>query len=354
MSDNFFTVMIVPEKSDRVRKITLPSIYLRILVVVLVLLSFLGVFIFFDYLHILGQVAENKKLRVENNTLRSDVQSAQKKLETLDQSVGRLKSFAHKLQLIGNINNPESTKLLRAPENNNNQGNPLSEDSGDIEDPDKKGERPKEPLSALPKDIHGLLEYQRSLTVLGNSGGEFASQSLGEQITYVSEAATKLTKVSELEEQTFAKLQELYQDRVDHLLSTPSIVPVVSRVPSQVSSEFGYRYNPISGVKTFHAGLDIANHTGTPVVAPADGLITFVGPQGAFGLIVRIDHGYSVVTKYGHNSKIVVKKGQRVKRGELIAHMGSSGRSTGPHLHYQVEINGRPVNPRFFILEDTF
>jgi murein DD-endopeptidase MepM/ murein hydrolase activator NlpD len=78
------------------------------------------------------------------------------------------------------------------------------------------------------------------------------------------------------------------------------------------------------------------------------------GTLGGFGQVVRLDHGYQLVTKYGHTSKILVQKGQQVKRGDLIARMGSSGRSTGPHLHYQVEVAGKTVNPRLFILNDNF
>ena len=121
-----------------------------------------------------------------------------------------------------------------------------------------------------------------------------------------------------------------------------------------ITSYFGTRHNPFVGVKTFHGGIDIANRIGTPIYAPADGIVTATGTSGGFGLVVKIDHGYGLVTKYGHNSRIVVKTGNRVKRGEKIAEIGNSGRSTGPHCHYQVEVNRKPVNPLLFILEDTF
>ena len=363
MSDRFFTFMIVPERSDKIRKITLPTFYMRLASIGAVVLALVGMFVFFDYLHVLSQVAENKKLRAENNILRFDVQNAKNRLESLDQSVSRLKSFANKLRVIGNLDTPAGSKLLKGPDPGTEGGGAAptpGEDSGTIEDPDRHGTMPQPKDELLAKqipagtgagsDIHSQLEYGRSLTVTGELGAGFDSQSLVDQVSKISQAAGRLREIAELEEQKFASLQELFQDRVDKLLSTPSIPPT----RGYISSEFGYRYNPFSGSRTFHAGLDIANSAGTPVYAPADGLVTYTGVMGGFGQVVRLDHGYNIVTKYGHNSRILVKNGQRVKRGDKISQIGSSGRSTGPHLHYQVELRGRPVNPRIFILEDTF
>jgi len=341
MSDKFFTLMVVPEKSDRIRKFTVPAIYLKALAGLGAVLCFLGILLVFDYLHVLGEVSENKKLRLENHVLRTDIQSAKTKLEALDQSVTRLKSFANKLRVISNLDTPGSQRMLQQipnlPNGQPGAGQPAgqdSEDSGRIEDPDR----------------HSQLEKLRDATVLGELGQSFEGESLLDEVHRVSEGAARLREVAEDEERNLADLQENIQERLQRLLSTPSILPALG----WVSSEFGYRFNPFSGVKTFHAGIDVANHTGTPVHAPADGVVTHVGSQGGFGQIVRIDHGYGIVTKYGHNSRILAKQGQRVKRGDKISEMGSSGRSTGPHLHYQIEVNGRPVNPKLFILEAAF
>jgi murein DD-endopeptidase MepM/ murein hydrolase activator NlpD len=340
MSDKFFTLMVVPEKSDRIRKFTVPALYLKALAGVGAVLCFLGILLVFDYLHVLGQVSENKKLRLENHVLKTDIQTAKAKLESLDQSVTRLKSFANKLRVISNLDNPGSQRMLQqVPELPNGQpqpgGNPMeSEDSGRIEDPDR----------------HSRLEKFREATVLGELGQGFEADDLLGEVNRISEGAVKLKEVAEDEERTLADLQEQIQERLQRLLSTPSVMPAMG----WISSEFGTRFNPFSGVRTFHAGIDIANRPGTSIHAPADGVVTNVGVQGGFGQVVRIDHGYGVVTKYGHNSRILAKPGQRVKRGDKVAEMGSSGRSTGPHLHYQVEVNGRPVNPRLFILEESF
>ncbi len=349
MSDRFFTLMIVPERSDKIRKFTLPAWYLRAGLVLTALMLLVGLFIFFDYLHVMSQVAENKSLRVENQRLQSEIQSAKTKLESLDQSVGRLKSFAHKLRVISNLDNPGSQKILQSP------SGPVNSPKGSVDEGEDSGviREPGEPQAEyIPdkEDIHARLEQQRTQTVMGELGQSFYTESLIEQVSQINHATVQLNQMTREEEKNFADLQEHLQDRVARLLSTPSTMPA----QGYISSEFGYRHNPFSGVRTFHAGIDLANNYGTLIYAPADGLVTLAGNLGGFGLVVRIDHGYNVVTKYGHNSKVLVKPGQRVRRGDRIAAMGSSGRSTGPHLHYQVEVTGRPVNPRLFILEDTF
>lgn len=360
MSDRFFTIMIVPERSDRIRKVTLPAWLLRSALAFAALFTLIGLLVVFDYVHMLTQVGENKKLRVENHLLSAEIQSAKNKVESLDQSVGRLKAFAQKLRVISNLDQPGTRRFLEKPPEGLKVGpGSPNEDSGNIEDSEgdqtsnSKTEN-EETTTAVPtkgSDVHSRLEYQRSKTLLGGEfGADFDTQTLSEQVTTIADASVRLREMAEIEEQNLADIQEHLQDRVYRLLSTPSILPT----QGYVSSEFGYRYNPFSGVKTFHAGLDIANHIGTNIFATADGKVTKVGLAGGFGTIVRIDHGYGVVTKFGHNSKVLVKAGQRVKRGDKIAEMGNSGRSTGPHLHYQVEVNGRPVEPKLFILDDMF
>lgn len=130
------------------------------------------------------------------------------------------------------------------------------------------------------------------------------------------------------------------------LAATPSIRPV----KGWVSSRFGYRVSPFTGRREFHRGLDIATRDGTPIIAPADGVVTYAGRKGLMGNMLTIDHGFGMVTRYGHIKKILKKKGSRIKRGETIALVGSTGRSTGPHVHYEIRLNGLAVNPtRYFL-----
>ena len=131
-------------------------------------------------------------------------------------------------------------------------------------------------------------------------------------------------------------------ERRDRLAAaTPSIWPVTG----WLSSTFGTRADPFTGAPDFHSGLDIAADAGEPVRATADGVVTMAAPHGNFGNLVVLDHGYGIGTRYGHLSGFAVAPGQRVRKGDTIGYVGSTGRSTSPHLHYELFLNGRPANP---------
>ncbi len=160
-------------------------------------------------------------------------------------------------------------------------------------------------------------------------------------------------KVSRLEDRAVtlqAKVQELYKiqkDKLIYIASTPSLWPV----KGWVTSDFGYRRSPFSHFSDFHSGIDIAAGWGTPIVAPADGVVTFAGSRGGFGRLVVIDHGFGVTTRFAHTSKFFVKEGDRVKRGMKVAQVGNTGHSTGPHLHYEIHVDGVPVDPMKYLLK---
>ena len=123
--------------------------------------------------------------------------------------------------------------------------------------------------------------------------------------------------------------------------SSPSLWPV----EGQVTGSFGERIDPFNGEGAFHSGVDISSAYGHPVIAPADGVVTFADFFGGYGKAIMIDHGHGISTRYGHLSGFAVTAGQQVHRGDTIGYVGLSGRSTGPHLHYEVRINDTPVNP---------
>lgn len=129
-------------------------------------------------------------------------------------------------------------------------------------------------------------------------------------------------------------------------IAIPSVQPVEHL---QFTSNFGIRSDPFRGTAAMHAGVDIPGPTGTPIYATADGMVSHADRQGGYGNMVEINHGKGIATRYGHLSKILVADGQQVKRGQLIALMGSTGRSTGPHLHYEVRMDGHAVNPVPFL-----
>lgn len=131
------------------------------------------------------------------------------------------------------------------------------------------------------------------------------------------------------------------------LSSTPSIAPV----RGILTDGFGTRRDPFTGARAAHNGIDISTPTGKPIVAPADGIIAKANWASGYGKVVYISHGYGYSSRYGHLSRIAVKAGDKVKRGEVIGYVGSTGRSTGPHVHYEVRLNGKPVNPLEYILD---
>ncbi|MBQ4566994.1 MAG: M23 family metallopeptidase [Desulfovibrio sp.] len=158
---------------------------------------------------------------------------------------------------------------------------------------------------------------------------------------------SRLSESVRLEEVRQQDLLRILRENRDTLSSLPSIWPATGFV----TSSFGMRSSPLGGGTRLHKGLDISNRTGTPIVATAQGEVILAARDGAYGLCVEINHGGGIVTKYAHLNKMTVEPGQWVKRGQVIGHMGSTGRSTGPHLHYEVRLNGVPVNPMRYILE---
>ena len=169
-------------------------------------------------------------------------------------------------------------------------------------------------------------------------------------ILLAAQVRTQIGVANSLENQSSEDLGQIIlnlTENRDALASMPSIWPVVGFI----SSSFGGRSSPFGGGGQFHKGLDISNRMGTPVLAPAQGAVILAARDGAYGNSVEINHGGGIVTKYGHMQRWAVQPGQWVKRGEIIGYIGMSGRTTGPHLHYEVRLNGVPVNPMRYILE---
>mgnify|MGYP001428203761 CR=1 FL=1 len=135
------------------------------------------------------------------------------------------------------------------------------------------------------------------------------------------------------------------QDNSSQVSSIPRNWPV----QGILTSRYGYRRHPITKKITFHDGIDVAAPKGTQIIAPGSGIIVYSGEMGGYGKVVEIDHGFGIVTRFAHNSKIFVIDGQQVKLGDAIATVGSSGRSTGPHLHYEIRIDGISIDPMTYL-----
>ncbi len=153
-----------------------------------------------------------------------------------------------------------------------------------------------------------------------------------------------------------AQFQQLFAkwDQLDRSATVHSSVSVPSRMPledTRLTSDYGMRTHPVLGGRRNHNGVDLAAPTGTPIYATADGLVSRAGPFSSYGNYVSIEHGAQLQTRFAHMSRVVAHEGQRVKKGELIGYVGTTGRSTGPHLHYEVRINGKPVNPVPYMVE---
>lgn len=165
--------------------------------------------------------------------------------------------------------------------------------------------------------------------------------------------ASLLNRFSEMQsysrnlEKKLRGLSTLIRHREDLLSSIPSITPT----EGYISSTFGHRISPFTGDRVKHNGIDIGAPLGANVLATADGEVIYSGDAGAFGRVVVLDHGFGIITRYAHNSRLLVELGDKVTRGTNIAVVGSSGRSTGPHLHYEVIVEGKPVDPRGFMLD---
>ena len=153
--------------------------------------------------------------------------------------------------------------------------------------------------------------------------------------------------------ESYASIEKLINNQEAKLSSLPAIQPVSNKQLNRIASGFGMRIDPVYGTPKMHRGLDFTAPQGTPIYATGDGVIITAGNRGdGYGNHVEINHGYGYVTLYGHMVRVKVRGGQKVKRGEIIGWVGSTGKSTGPHCHYEVSINGANVNPVYFFSND--
>jgi murein DD-endopeptidase MepM/ murein hydrolase activator NlpD len=223
-------------------------------------------------------------------------------------------------------------------------------------------------LETLERQVQQNFEYQKKARLIANlddlnedvaevgvGGPEFGhvvSLSILDEATRngldrMGEDIDKMTRQARLQRESYQEIIDRLSTDRELLDATPSIRPVTS---GYVSSRFGRRIDPFTGRTSWHYGVDYAARLGTPIFATADGVVTFCGKWYEFGWTVEVSHGHGIVTRYAHCSRILVERGQHVKRGQVIARVGSSGRSTATHLHYEVIANGIKQNPLAFVL----
>ncbi len=152
--------------------------------------------------------------------------------------------------------------------------------------------------------------------------------------------------------ESYTAIGKMINNQENKLACIPAIQPVSNKQLNRIASGFGMRIHPIYGIAKMHPGLDFTAPQGTPIYATGDGIVTYSGPGAGTGNFVLINHGYGYESKYLHMVRIKARAGQRVKRGEVIGWVGSTGATTGPHCHYEVHINGTPVDPVYFFFND--
>jgi len=189
-------------------------------------------------------------------------------------------------------------------------------------------------------------DYQKKLNKLSTS-------SINSLIKSTENNIDKLEKKLYVQSKSYDELENLIKKKEDMLKHFPAIQPITNEKLTRIASGFGYRIDPVYKTPKMHAGIDFTAPTGTEVYATGDGIIKVAGSEGdGYGNKVVVDHGYGYQTLYAHNSKVLVHVGQEVRRGQLIALVGSTGKSTGPHCHYEVIKNNEKINPVNFFFND--
>jgi peptidase, M23B family len=181
---------------------------------------------------------------------------------------------------------------------------------------------------------------------------KISEMSNADLMNYISKKTNDLAKSVYVQSKSYDELVLLAKQNENRLQNLPAIQPVMNKDLRRLASGYGYRVDPIYHVKRFHAGMDFAAPSGTDIYATGNGKVSFAGWQQGYGMCVIINHGSNYETLYAHQSKILVHQGQSVKRGEVIGLVGNTGKSTAPHLHYEVRLKGQPQDPRNYYLLD--
>jgi murein DD-endopeptidase MepM/ murein hydrolase activator NlpD len=303
MRQRRFSILVIPEDNGDVKRLQVTSNQLRIGMLCLSFFFIASLFLGLQYVIKARDTAALVRLRRENSSLWAQVAQ-------LNSSVAEFQSQMSHLV--------EREKVLRTMAD-------LKEIDTDVRKVGVGG--------------HGIGHLEGSSYTLG---GQVASP------RFVLANLDHLLRQVRLEKQSFQEVETAFRENRKRLEHTPTIWPV----SGYVSRDYGSCIDPFTGRRRLHEGVDIVNRVGTPVVATAAGKVVESGRKGGYGWTVVLDHGYGYRTAYGHLDEIKVNRGERVQRGQVIATLGNSGRSTGPHLHYEVQIDGRPVDPLKFILPD--
>ena len=305
-----YSVVFFPGVTASPKRFRISRRWFRIYVCssLVILLGVVSSFVYFSqkYYYLANDEIELTELRRESKIRKVQAEKIATQVKNLESDMARLGRFEKKLRVI--------TALEDSPQNSaKNWG--------------------------VGGGSYGLSSYSFT-TSLAHESKALANK--------LSNSLGHLTTQAKIKAISLQELDHFFKDQKSFLQSTPSIWPT----RGWVTSGFGYRESPFTGLRENHEGWDIGARSGSAVRATADGMITVAGRERGYGKLIEIDHGYGIVTRYGHNSKNLIKVGSKVKRGQIVALVGNTGRSTGPHLHYEVIVNGVPANPKNYILED--
>ncbi len=301
MDKEYFSILIFGNKTSKTRHLKIPKKTFKIVLYLFAFALLSTTFFFCDYIQVRKKAFELNRLRHEAQTQKSQIHFFSARIEDLEKQLSKLKEFDKKIRIIANLDRTQETTSLLG------MGGPSPSDIREK----LKGE----------KDEKGLIQQMRA--DVDRLHSEAASQ-----------------------EESLSEIEKLLLTKKEMVVHTPSLWPVTG----WVTSDFGFRTNPFTGLTQMHEGLDISNRVGTPIIAPADGIVSDIGNDQVHGRILVISHGFGMTSRYSHLSKVMVRTGQKVKRGDKLAEVGMSGKTTGPHLHYEVRLNGIPVNPMRYIL----
>lgn len=295
------TIVFLPDGANKVRQLKIPKFLIRFFILICISAAALIAWASYDYYSFNLEVPKRIHLQKENMQQRVQLAALSRKIDQINQKMVELRRFDNKLKVMVNLEpSDDNTQFI--------------------------GVGGYDPMVMNP-------EYN-------------TDEASRNQVRLMHQSLDNLDTDISVQTQDKAELYKFLDDQKSMFACTPSIWPT----KGWISSRFGYRISPFTNEKEFHNGLDVNARTGTPIIAPADGVVVSIGTNYGFGKLLTINHGYGLKTRYAHLSKYLVKKGQAVKRGQKIALMGNTGRSTGPHLHYEVHLKGVPVNPLRYIL----
>jgi murein DD-endopeptidase MepM/ murein hydrolase activator NlpD len=329
-----YTVVVFRGSTAKPIRFSFSKKLLRRLLVCVGLVILADLLVVSHYVIRTGEVWELAAFRAEAMSAREQTAAFSSAIDDLKKRLGAMNEVNQRLRVMLGIEVPKTGDMA------NGRGGeevPIPEEGSAI----PGGNEPKPSSNTLSQLTEGDAQ-QSSLGV----GLETSRDNL-QAVASVREGLDWLLKQATVQERILDELSQAAEQRSSRWASTPSIWPV----KGWVTSGFGPRISPFTEKPAWHDGLDIGAAPNTSVHAPAQGRITSIGYDPKLGNIVRVDHGFGIETLYGHLAKALVKEGQRVERGDVIALVGSSGLSTGPHLHYMVKLNGQALDPTKYILE---